>query len=143
MEIIGVFASVFDGKRGFPTKLLPCFVDISEVLVYVARTARHDLIWDLDAIGLFKGVDKLKNGSALAGSEVIDDEAWVALQAFEGSDMAFGQIDDVDVVSDAGSIDGLVIVSEDTEEREFANRNLSDVWHEVVWEAVWIFAKKT
>ena len=57
--------------------------------------------------------------------------------------MAFGQVDDVDVISDAGSVDGLVIVSEDTEEREFANRNLSDVWHEVVWEAVWIFAKKT
>ena len=56
--------------------------------------------------------------------------------------MAFGQVDDVDVISDAGSIDGLVIVSEDTEEWELANRNLSDVWHEVVWKAVWIFAKK-
>ena len=57
--------------------------------------------------------------------------------------MAFGQVDDVDVISDAGSINGLVIVSEDTEEWEFADRNLSDIWHEVIRQAIRIFAKKS
>ena len=57
--------------------------------------------------------------------------------------MAFGQVDDVDVIPDTGSVDGLVIVSEDAEEWEFANRDLSDIWHEVIWEAIWIFAKKS
>ena len=38
LEIVGVFASVFDGEGGFPAKLIPRFVDIGEVLVDVART---------------------------------------------------------------------------------------------------------
>ena len=79
LEIVGVFASVFDGEGGFPAKLIPSFVDVGEVLVDVARTARHDLVWDLDAVSLFEGVDKLKDRGALASSEVIDDKAWVAL----------------------------------------------------------------
>ena len=79
LEIVGVFASVFDGEGGFPAKLIPRFVDVCEVLVDVARTARHDLVWDLDAVSLFEGVDKFKDRGALASSEVIDDKAWVAL----------------------------------------------------------------
>lgn len=79
LEIVGVFASVFDGEGGFPAKLIPRFVDVREVLVDVARTARHDLVWDLDAVSLFEGVDKLKDRGAFASSEVIDDKAWVAL----------------------------------------------------------------
>ena len=79
LEIVGVFASVFDGEGGFPAKLIPRFVDVCEVLVDVARTARHDLVWDLDAVGLFEGVDQLKNRCSFASSEVIDDKAWVAL----------------------------------------------------------------
>ena len=79
LEIVGVFASVFDGEGGFPTELIPSFVDVGEVLVNVARTARHDLVWDLDAVGLFEGVDQLKNRCSFASSEVIDDKSWVAL----------------------------------------------------------------
>ena len=79
LEIISVFAGIFDGKGSFPTKFLPGFVDVSEVLINVARTARHDLVWDLDAVGLFEGVDQLKNGGAFASAEVIDDKPWVAL----------------------------------------------------------------
>ena len=79
LEIVGVFASVFDGEGGFPAKLIPRFVDVGEVLVDVARTARHDLVWDLDAVSLFEGVDKFKYRGAFASSEVIDDKAWVAL----------------------------------------------------------------
>ena len=79
LEIVSVFAGVFDGERRFPAKLLPGFVDVGKVLINVARTARHDLVWDLDAVGLFEGVDQLKNRGAFASSEVIDDESWVAL----------------------------------------------------------------
>ena len=79
LEIVGVFASVFDREGGFPAELIPRFVDVCEVLVDVARTARHDLVWDLDAVSLFEGVDKLKDRGAFASSEVIDDKAWVAL----------------------------------------------------------------
>ena len=79
LEIVSVFAGVFDGESSFPSKFLPGFVDVGEVLVDVARTARHDLVWDLDAVGLFEGVDQLKNGSAFASTEVIDDESWVTL----------------------------------------------------------------
>ena len=79
LEIVGVFASVFDGEGGFPAKLIPRFVDVGEVLVDVARTARHDLVRDFDAVSLFEGVDKLKDRGALASSEVIDDKPWVAL----------------------------------------------------------------
>lgn len=79
LEVVSVFASVFDGKRSFPAKLLERFVDIGEVLVDVTRAARHDLVWNLDAVSLFEGVDKFKNRCAFASSKVIDNEAWVAL----------------------------------------------------------------
>ena len=79
LEIVGVFASVLDGESSFPAKLIPSFVDVSEVLINVARTARHNLIWDLDAVSLFEGMDKFENRSAFASSEVIDHKTWVAL----------------------------------------------------------------
>ena len=79
LEIVSVFAGVFDGESSFPSKFLPGFVDVGEILVNVARAARHDLVWDLDAVSLFEGVDKLKDRGALASSEVIDDKPWVAL----------------------------------------------------------------
>ncbi|CDA78658.1 uncharacterized protein BN558_02070 [Clostridium sp. CAG:242] len=46
----------------------------------------------------------------------------------------------MDIVADAGSVYGVVIIAEYAQTWQLADCNLCDVWQKVVWNAVWIFA---
>ena len=54
--------------------------------------------------------------------------------------MAFCQVNDVDVVSHAGTVASVVVVTEHTKEWQLAHGNLADVGHQVIGYAVWVFA---
>ena len=54
--------------------------------------------------------------------------------------MAFGEVNDVDVVADTGAVDGVVVVAVDADEFASADGDLGDVGEEVVWCAAWVFA---
>ena len=57
--------------------------------------------------------------------------------------MAFGQIDDVDIVSDAGAVRSRIVVPEHVQFRADAHSDLSDVGHQVVGDATGFFADQT
>jgi len=57
--------------------------------------------------------------------------------------MGFGQISDMNVISDTGAINGIVIASEDADERRMTIGHSHNVWHKVVWNVVWAFSDKT
>lgn len=61
----------------------------------------------------------------------------------QGGDVTFGQIADMDVVADARSVPSRIIVAEDGEFLQPPDRNLCDIRHEVVGDAVGIFAHQT
>ena len=64
-------------------------------------------------------------------------------EGFEGGDVGGGEVADVDVVAHAGAVGGGIVVAEDAEFGSFADGDLSDVGHEVVRDAVGVFADET
>ena len=106
----------------------------------VAGTARSERMRKGLAGDLFEGMDHFEDGSGVTGAEIIGVEA--GLQAADGSKVAAGKVDDVDKITLAGTVCSVVVVAEDTEFGEFAGGNFHDVWHEVVWDAVRIFAEE-
>ena len=57
--------------------------------------------------------------------------------------MAFCKVNDMDVISDAGSVRSIVIVAKNTQLFQLANCNLCDVRHQIVRNTVWILTDQT
>ena len=60
----------------------------------------------------------------------------------QGGDVAFGQVHDVNVVAHAGAVFGGVVVAEDVDVCSPADGHLADVGHQVVGNALRVFAKE-
>ncbi len=59
---------------------------------------------------LLEGVDHLEHGAAASGSEVPGADAGVGFaEVVESREMAVGEIDDVDVVANGGTVSGGVV----------------------------------
>lgn len=54
--------------------------------------------------------------------------------------MAFSEVDDVDVVADAGAVVCRVVVAENSQQLQLADGDLGNVRHEIVGLAVGVFA---
>ena len=65
----------------------------------------------------------------MAGSQVDRFHALVFQHVFHGFDVAQRQIDDMDVIAHAGSVDRIVIIAPDPQEFTLASRDLGDVRH--------------
>lgn len=93
---------------------------------------------------LRKGFDYIEHRIAAASAQVVCYETiFRSLHAGNGVQVALGQIDDVNVITNAGAIVGIVVTTEYTDKRTAANRCLCNVRHQVVWLAIWILADKT
>ena len=139
----GAFEGALDGCLGLPAENLVGLAGVGPDLLDVALAALSDLVGNLDAGGLFEGVDEAEHGASVAGAEVEDFEAGgviLAEQALEGHYVSLGQVVDVDVVADAGSVRSVVIVAEDGQLLAYAGRCLGQVWHEVLRHSVGEFA---
>jgi len=109
---VGVRDHVFEAVLGFPAEHAAGEVVGCDEARGVAGPARADGVWD-GADDLFDGRDDLADAMAFAGPEIDDGRAI----AFEGGEVGFGEVGDVDVVANAGSVRGRVVVSEDGEGR--------------------------
>lgn len=89
--------------------------------------------------GLFKGGDHFEDGSGVAGAEIVGFEA--RFQTLDGSEMTFCKVDNMNVITKAGAIFGIVIVTIYGEFGNFALINTHDNGHEIIGNAVWIFAE--
>ena len=70
-------------------------------------------------------MDHVEDGVADSGSEVEDLDSLVLVLA--GGDVAFRQVDDVDVVAHAGAVMGRIVVAENGKLLQFSDRHLADV----------------
>ena len=89
----------------------------------------------------FESMDHFEDRSRTAGAEVVDIEA--GFKPMNGGEMTFREVYYMDVITEAGAVLGFVVITEDVEFRELASGNLHDIGHEVVWDAVRVFAEKT
>ena len=84
----------------------------------------------------------VQHAGALAGAEVHGLDALMLHDVFQSADVTLCKVNNVDVVSYAGAVGGVVVISENTEELSLAHSHLLDVGEEVVGYAVGILAYK-
>lgn len=83
---------------------------IGREIKHVARAAVYDFVVKVAAYNGAEGLDHLEDGGAAAGTEVPGPHAGVGgTEVVEGCEMAVGEVDDVDVVADAGTVAGGVV----------------------------------
>ena len=83
----------------------------------VALAPTHDLIRYTDTGGLLERPDQLQDGHAAACAEIEDLERLCGLpldESTNGLHMCTSQIDNVDIVADAGAVGRVVVVAKDT-----------------------------
>jgi len=96
--------------RRLPTELLLCPVHLCREVKHVAGTSLNDLVGEFAANGFIEGGDHFKDGGANAGAEVPGAHARVdGAEVVEGSQVAGGQVFDVEVVADGGAVFGVVV----------------------------------
>ena len=133
-----VTAHFFNAVLGFPTEFGFGFGWIAVAGGDVAGTAGLDGIGDFHSVDFLKGGDYVQNGIAVAGTDVIDGEATLALNGFQGADMGAGEVNDVDIVAHSCTIGGVVVVTKDAEFFALAYGYLGDVGHQVIGDTVGI-----
>lgn len=94
----------------FPPQLGIRASRVSREIKHVARAAVYDFVVQVAAHDGAKGLDHLEDGGAAAGTEVPSAHAGVGgAEVVEGCEVAVGEVDNVDVVADAGAVAGVVV----------------------------------
>lgn len=75
--MIGITAGILDVELGFETEFFFSLLCSGIVLRNIACSSWSDDIRNLDAGSLLIGMDKLQDGRAFAGAQVVDDKAWI------------------------------------------------------------------
>ena len=129
-----------------PAQYLLGFANLCVASRNVARPTCRDLIFHGFTADGFKRFDHFKNTGALACAQIKDvgyhvGGAWlqpltrhalVPVQEIERGQMALGEVYDVDVVSDAGTVGRRVVVAKDVELRELAAGHQGHIGHQIV-----------
>src|SRR5260221_578009 len=82
---------------------------------------------------------RFQHRDAPPGAEIHRDPVPLALQGFQRRNVAARQVDDMDVVADAGAVACRIIAAENTHSVANAHGNLSDIGHQIVWDTLRIF----
>ena len=85
-------------------------------------------------------MNNIKNAVSDTCAEVVDEQALVCSYFFNSLEVTECKVNNMDVISYTCAVMSVVIVTEYAEFFSLADGNLSDVWHKVVWNSVWIFA---
>lgn len=105
-----VLASLLHGELRLPIQLLVGQRRVGGEVEDVAVSSGLDLVREVTADNRAEGVDDVEDGAATAGSQVPGLDTGVVLaEVVESDEVTTGQIQDVDVVSDGGTILGVVV----------------------------------
>lgn len=140
LPVPAVAAHLVDTVLGFPTEFVLGFGGVAVAGGDVAGAAWLDGVGDRHTVDFLEGVDDVEYAVAVTGAQVVDGQAATAVDGFESCHMAASEVDDMDVVADAGAVVCGVVVTEDSQLWTLADGDLRDVWHKVVGYAVWVFA---
>src|ERR1700730_9245620 len=91
--------------------------------------------------GLLKRPDNFEDAASGACAQ-IDGKAFGTIQQSQRRDVSCGQVHDVNVVTDAGSVGGIVIITTYVKPVVAPNRDLGNKRDKVVGNPDWIFANQ-
>lgn len=140
LPVPGVAAHLVEGARSRPAENSASFVGVGPELGQVAVAARAELVLHGNAVAALEGFDYLHHAVRSASAEVEDLRSLGLGGVFNGLDVTHGQIDHMDVVAAAGAVGRGIVVAEDSEMVATAHGHLSHIGHEVVRNALRIFA---
>ena len=138
LPVPAVTAHLFYAVLGFPTEFGFGLGRVAVASGDVTGTAGLDGVGDFHSVDFLKGGDYVQNGIAVAGTDVIDGEAALALNGFQGADMGAGEVNDMDIVAHSCAIGGVVVISKNSQFFTLAYGNLGDVGHQVIGDTVGI-----
>lgn len=105
-----ILASLLECMLGLPAEFGVGAGRVRSEVEDIASATRSNLVSELAADGGREGIDHLVDGAALAGTQVPGTHTGVvSAQVVEGFQVALGQVEDVDVVADSGSVAGVVV----------------------------------
>ena len=96
----------------------------------VTGAAGKDFVGDIAGGEVADGVDNLADGEALAGANV-ESVAGDASDVLQGEEMGFGDVEDMDVIANAGAVGSGIVVAKDFEVRGAALDGLQDARDEM------------
>src|SRR5581483_5732533 len=120
------------GILGFPAEFADGFFGGGDKFGRVAGTAGFFNGGDFFAGDFFAGLDNLTHGIAIAVAEVVKS----LFAGREGQDMGLGQINDVDIIPDAGAVGRGIIGAVNLALGGLAERDFEDVRDEVGFDAM-------
>lgn len=105
-----VLAGVLEGELGGPAELVVSASGVGRQVEDVTGTARSNLVGEVAANGGGEGTDHLVDGAALAGTQVPGaNTGVVGAEEVQGLEVAVGQVENVDVVTDSSAVVGGVV----------------------------------
>lgn len=105
----------------------------------IAGTTRGKLEGDRLVAGFLKGFDHLKYAIALAGSQIIGNQARIGSEFIQCLEVAYGKVNYMDIVAHTCAVDRGVVIAEYAEFIALADGNLGDKGHQIVGDIVGIF----
>mmetsp|Transcript_36885 Transcript_36885/g.62758 ORF Transcript_36885/g.62758 Transcript_36885/m.62758 type:complete len:202 (-) Transcript_36885:163-768(-) len=124
----------------FPSQQILCLLWIGIQFRYIPRPSFDDFVRYRSSCRLPHSLDQFQYRDSVPGTEIdrLATYTGIGVEFVEGGDVSFGEVDDVDVITDTGAVGGVVIVSEDGELLASSYADLSDEGHEIVGYALWI-----
>lgn len=120
---------------GFPAEGAVKFFFAGDQDGGIAGAARRKFAGDLMTGDFFGGVDNFEDGETAAIADV-ESFAGDGFDGFEGADVGIGDIEDVDVIANAGAVGGGVIGTEDFELRDEAESGVENFGDEMGFDAM-------
>jgi hypothetical protein len=108
-----VLTGVLESELGTPAELGVGTGGVGGQVEDITRAARGDFVGEVTADGGGEGFDHLVDGAAFAGAQVPGADAGVVLaEVVERCEVAVGEVEDVDVVTDGSAVLGVVVWKE-------------------------------
>lgn len=107
-----ILASLFHRQLRLPVQLLIGKRRVRRKVENITLSPGYDLVGKITANDLAEGLDDLEDGAAAAGAQIPSLDAWLVLaEVVEGDKVALGEVENVDVVTNGGSVAGSVVWS--------------------------------
>lgn len=139
----GVTASILNRQLSLPVQLLVGPIGNSKRLSDISRSSWMDLVFDSYSRSLFEGVFQLQHRCSSSSSKVERLETFELVGSLQGCKVTPCQVSHMNVVPHSCSIWRVVIITVNFQEWKMARCYLLDIGHQIVWDIVGIFSKKT
>lgn len=103
---------MFESSLRAPAKLLVSPGGVGSQVQDVTSTTGSHFVGEVTADGGGEGIDHLVDSASLTGTQVPGTDTWVVgAEVVEGLQVTVGKVQNVDVVTDGGTVVGLVVFS--------------------------------